>query len=142
MNNCVKKGVLLVVAVFAFMSGWGQANVLEQQKKEFEQGKRDIDFLASYIANLKESKDRQALSRALDCYIVLLPAEQRYTEQCVQDFINYIDYQESQVCLDYIKNWDKLNLREQSHALCGHRAGRCCWWLQGCSGGHSGAVLR
>ena len=35
MNNCVKKGVLLVVAVFAFMSGWGQANVLEQQKKEF-----------------------------------------------------------------------------------------------------------
>ena len=113
MNNCVKKGVLLVVAVFFFFFGWGQANVLEQQKKEFEQGKRDIDFLASYIANLKESKDRQALSRALDCYIVLLPAEQRYTEQCVQDFINYIDYQESQVCLDYIKNWDKLNLREE-----------------------------
>ena len=46
MNNCVKKVVLLVVAVFAFMNGWGQANVLEQQKKEFEQGKRDIDFLA------------------------------------------------------------------------------------------------
>ena len=62
MNNCVKKVVLLVVAVFAFMNGWGQANVLEQQKKEFEQGKRDIDFLAYYIANLKESKDRQALS--------------------------------------------------------------------------------
>ena len=113
MNNCVKKGVLLVVAVFAFMSGWGQANVLEQQKKEFEQGKRDIDFLASYIANLKESKERQALSRALDCYIVLLPEEQRYAEQSVQDFISYIDYQESQVCLDYIKNWDKLTLSEE-----------------------------
>ena len=113
MNNSVKKVVLLVVAVFAFMSGWGQANVLEQQKKEFEQGKRDIDFLASYIANLKESKERQALSRALDCYIVLLPEEQRYAEQSVQDFISYIDYQESQVCLNYIKNWDKLTLSEE-----------------------------
>ena len=110
MNNCVKKVVLLVVAVFAFMNGWGQANVLEQQKKEFEQGKRDIDFLAYYIANLKESKERQALSRALDCYIVLLPEEQRYAEQSVQDFISYIDYQESQV---YIKNWDKLSLSEE-----------------------------
>lgn len=85
----------------------------KQQKKEFEQGKRDIDFLAYYIANLKESKDRQALSRALDCYIVLLPEEQRYAEQSVQDFISYIDYQESQVCLDYIKNWDKLSLSEE-----------------------------
>lgn len=113
MNNCIKKSILLVVAVFAFMSGWGQANVLEQQKKEFEQGKRDIDFLASYIANLKECRERQALSRALDCYIVLLPEEQRYGEQSVQDFISYIDYQERQVCLDYIENWDKLTLSEE-----------------------------
>ena len=30
----------------------------------------------------------------------------------------------------------------QNPAPCGHRADRCCWWLQGYSGGRSVAVLR
>lgn len=114
MNKYMGKIILLVLCAFSLVEAFGQTSEgLEQQRKEFEQGRRDIDFLASYVAQLKEKNDVRTLSRVLDVYLPLLPEEQRYGEQGVADFIKYIDYQENGVCLDFIKNWDKLNLREE-----------------------------
>lgn len=106
---CVSGGVVV----------YGQ-DTIEQQKDEFDKGNRDSRFLKEYVDALKTKGQVDGLGRVLDCYLMSLPFELRYTSDNIADFITYVNGGEAQSLLDVVKNWGKLSLTdEQKKAIVG-----------------------
>ena len=92
-----------------------QNKVTEQQKKEYEKGNRDRNFLKEYIVALMADGQTEMLNGAVDEYLMVLPLNERYTGENLADFMEYIIRVDARAFIDVIENWDKISLnREQA----------------------------
>lgn len=85
---------------------------LEQQRSEFARGNRETKFLKAYTEALKAAGQTDALDTVVDCYLMSLPFEQRYTAEHVNDFVAHVRRADALSLLDIVEHWDRLALTD------------------------------
>lgn len=125
---CRYFGMMLVwvsLVVSGGLTVYGQ-NSIEQLKSEFDKGNRDTQFLKEYVEVLKAKGQADELGNVLDCYLMTLPFEQRYTNENVKDFITHVNGFETESLLDVVANWSKLSLNDEQKSAIVEKIDQLC----------------
>ncbi|WP_455510168.1 hypothetical protein [Butyricimonas paravirosa] len=124
MYRCLNMVLVCMSLILAGgISVYGQHSI-EQQRSAFDKGNRDPKFLKEYVEALKVKGEKDELEKVLDCYLMSLPFEQRYTGENVTDFITYVKNWEAKSLLDVVENWDKLSLDDVQAQLIVQKIGQ------------------
>lgn len=85
-----------------------QSRLTEQQKSEYAKGNQDPEFLKAYIDALKAGGQEEGLNDAADRYLMVLPLEERYTEENLHYFLEDINSLQARSLTDIIKHWKDI----------------------------------
>lgn len=87
-----------------------QSKVTEQQKTEYAKGNQDPKFLKEYLEALKADGQEDALNEAADRYLMVIPLNERYTDENLTYFLEYINDLNAKSFTGVIEHWGDIHL--------------------------------